>query len=71
MVDLDAETADRLMQVFNLGQRLKVALKEKGKRRGWTKCPRCGGKVIAVLAGKRDHLHMGCQTPGCDVRMME
>lgn len=71
MVDLDAETADRMMQVINLGQRLKAALKKKGKRRGWTKCPRCGGKVIAVLAGKRDHLQMDCQTQGCDVRMIE
>lgn len=71
MADVDTETAERFMQVISLGMRLKSAMKLKGKRRGWTKCPRCGGKVIAVLAGKRDHLHMGCQTEGCDVRMME
>ena len=41
-----------------------------GKRRGWTRCPRCGGKIAAFLAGSRDHLHMSCETQNC-IRMME
>lgn len=66
----DANFADDFMETFRLAVKLKAALKDKGKRRGWTKCPRCGGRIVAVLAGKRDHLHMSCETPNC-IRMME
>jgi ssDNA-binding Zn-finger/Zn-ribbon topoisomerase 1 len=66
----DAAFADRFMETFRLAVKLKAALKEKGKRRGWTKCPRCGGRIVAVLAGRRDHLHMARNTPNC-IRMME
>ena len=30
-----------------------------------------GGKVRAVLAGRKQHLHMACETAGCNMRMME
>lgn len=59
-----------LRQTFDLSVKVKSALKRKGKRHGWTKCPRCGGKITAFLAGSRDHLHMSCETPNC-IRMME
>lgn len=59
-----------LRETLDLAVKVKAALKAKGKRRGWTKCPRCGGKIAAVLAGSRDHLHMSCETPNC-IRMME
>lgn len=55
---------------MNLATKVKAALKKKGKRRGWTKCPICGGKITAILAGNKDHLHMSCSTPHC-IRMME
>ena len=66
----DAGFADDFMETFTLAQKIKAALKANGKRRGWTKCPRCGGRIVAVLAGRRDHLHMACETPNC-IRMME
>jgi hypothetical protein len=54
----------------DLAMKIKAALKAKERRHGWTKCPRCGGKITAILAGRRDHLHMACETPNC-IRMME
>lgn len=58
------------LKIFELGMKLKRAMKRKGKRRGWTKCPKCGGKINAVLAGRKDHIHMACETENC-IRMME
>lgn len=50
---------------MDLASKVKEAMLRKGKRRVWTKCPRCGKKVSAVLAGRRDHLRMSCETKGC------
>lgn len=66
----DSNFAARVGETIALAIKVKAALKEKQKRRGSTKCPRCGGRIVAVLAGKRDHLHMACETPNC-IRMME
>jgi ribosomal protein S27AE len=33
-------------------------------------CPKCGGKVNMVLAGRKNHLHGACETPNC-IRIME
>jgi hypothetical protein len=59
-----------MLETMNLASKVKAALLRKGKRHGWTKCPRCGGKVHASLAGHKNHLHMACETPNC-MRMME
>lgn len=61
---------DDTMATIILAGKLKHAMKEKGKRSGWTKCPKCQGKITAVLAGRKDHLHMSCETSNC-IRMME
>lgn len=66
----DADFMASLNQTLTLAVKVKAALKAKGKRQGWTKCPRCGGRINAILAGSRDHLHMSCETPNC-IRMME
>lgn len=60
----------KVRETIDLATKVKAALKAKGKRQGWTKCPRCGGKITAFLAGRRDHLHMACETPNC-IRMTE
>lgn len=65
------DVSDHFNQVFGLAVKVKAAMKRQNRRRGWTKCPYCGGKVVVVLAGRRDHLHMACQTAGCNMRMME
>lgn len=70
MADADATFAESFMETFKLAQKLKAALKDKSKRQGWTKCPRCGGRIVATLLGRKDHLHMACSTPNC-IRMME
>jgi len=62
--------SDDLEETLKLGLRVKRALQRKGKTRGWTKCPRCGGKIHAILAGHRQHLHMICETKSC-ISLME
>jgi hypothetical protein len=66
----DQDFMARVCETIGLAIKVKAALKNKGKRRGWTKCPRCGGRIVAFLAGRHDHLHMSCETPNC-IRMME
>lgn len=56
--------------ILDLAYKVKGDLKRKGKRKGWTKCPICGQRVNAILAGHKDHLHMACVTPNC-IRLME
>lgn len=56
-------------QTLTLAMKIKAAMKKKGKRRAWTKCPTCGGKIIATLAGRKDHIHMGCRDNGCHTLM--
>ena len=58
-------------QSLTLAMKVKAEMKAKGKTSAWTKCPRCGGKVRAVLAGHKQHIHMACETRGCNVRVME
>lgn len=60
----------RFRVTIDLAEKVRAALIRKGKREGWTACPVCGGKVRAVLAGPRNHLHMACETPSC-IRMMQ
>lgn len=60
----------RLDETLQLAVKVKAALRRTGKTQGWTKCPRCGGRVVAVLRGHKLHLHMACATPNC-IRMME
>jgi ribosomal protein S27AE len=66
----DADFWDKVRPTLELAQKMKAAMKAKGKTTAWTKCPRCGGKVRAVLAGHKQHIHMACETAGC-IRMME
>ena len=65
-----SEFDEGMAQCFNLALRVKKALKAKGKQRGWTKCPRCGGRINAVLAGRKEHIHMACETKNC-MQVME
>lgn len=62
--------AAQFRETLDLAMRLKSAMKDRGKATAWTKCPRCGGKVRAVLAGHKQHIHMACETAGC-IRVME
>ena len=66
----DLDFVDDFVKTIHLGIKLKKAMKHKGKRQGWTKCPKCGGKINAALAGRNDHIHMACETENC-IRMME
>lgn len=67
---MSADFTSRMEEAFTLAIKVKAALKVSGRRRGWTKCPRCGGKVRAILAGSKGHLHMRCETADC-ISVME
>lgn len=71
IVEKDPDWLKDVSETLMLASRLKRALLRKKKRRGWTKCPRCGSKVHAVLAGPRNHIHMGCENKECNVRCLE
>lgn len=70
MTEKTKDTMDEFIEIIQLASKVKKALGAKGKRQGWTKCPVCDGKITAVLAGKKNHLHMSCSTPNC-IRFME
>lgn len=56
--------------LITFAMKLKASMKKKNVRRGIATCPKCGGKVTAILAGSRDHIHMACETKNC-MAMME
>jgi len=56
--------------------RLKADMQKIGKSRGRRKCPRehADGQehyVHARLLGAKQHIHMACDDPACDLRLME
>jgi hypothetical protein len=57
------ETSDKLKRMMVTG----------GVKRAHMDCPRCGVKraLQGALVGKRDHLRMWCDTPGCSMEVME
>ena len=54
-----------------------IAMKRKmlarGLQQAMATCPRCATKnsLRLALAGRRNHLHLRCTAPGCNVMMME
>ncbi len=68
--DTDADWMDDALADMALAGRVKRAMQRKGRRRAWTRCPRCGGRILAALGGRKDHIHMACETENC-VRIME
>jgi hypothetical protein len=64
-------------KVLPFAGKAKTRMQKLGKRRVRFKCPEHdtpaseGPYVTAVLAGRRDHLHMACEDPACVMRMME
>jgi hypothetical protein len=71
MADDPSAFLGQMLGVMELASRVKAAMRAKNRTQAWTKCPKCGGKVHAVLAGRKQHLHMACETVGCNIRMME
>jgi len=66
-MSLDAEQIDwsAFGQALETAVKFKAALLKRGKRRGWTTCPRCGGRLEGALAGPKNHIRMACTTAGC------
>ena len=57
-------------QALETGLKLKKIMRERGLRRCRCVCPRCGKLIHAVLAGRKDHLHMACEG-ACGMNLME
>ena len=63
--------------VLPFGLKLKARMQKLSKRHVKVKCPQHGTPkdqgpyVTAMLAGRRDHLHMACEDADCCMRMME
>lgn len=60
-----------IVEIITFGMAAKARMKQLGKRNVRIKCPRHdtpsdqGPYVYCRLAGKKDHLHMVCESPGC------
>lgn len=62
---------DSVMETFRLAEKIKARMQKLGKRRVRVACPKHEGKYItAVLAGRKDHIHMACEVGDCN-RLME
>jgi len=56
---------------IGVAMKMKKSMLSKGLRVARAHCPLCeGGMLSAVLAGRRDHIHIQCSTPGC-IALME
>ncbi|MFC6640404.1 MULTISPECIES: hypothetical protein [Sulfitobacter] len=63
--EIKSDARDRIGETLDLALRMRTAMLKKNKRRAWTKCPVCGSKIRAYLAGSKAHLHMACESKGC------
>lgn len=68
-----ADLAETVNLVLPFAFKLKAKMQARHLRRARTKCPQpgCEGTVHATLNGRKDHIHLGCDAPGCSVRMLE
>lgn len=65
-----------IMEMFRVqldaGVKLKRVMLAKGLTRARAKCPKCGNETLqGALAGRKNHMRMWCETPNCEMRMME
>lgn len=60
------------LTVIDFAMKLKKRMQSLNKRDVRVACPNHDGKYIrAILAGRKDHIHMACEVDGCGYRMME
>lgn len=65
------ESVQKVIKWLAFGMGVKAFMLEEGLRQHSESCPFCEqGKVAAVLAGRKNHLVLSCNTDGC-VRMRE
>lgn len=50
--------------------KLKKVMLKRGLHAAKAKCPECEGYLVAVLLGRKNHIHMHC-TGSCKRKMME
>lgn len=58
-------------KVFNIGFKLKKIMLKKNLRIAKCECPDCKGWIFGQLVGRKNHLHMRCNNPACNIQMME
>ena len=59
--------------VVDTSVKLKRSMLKRNLTRARATCPRCNveGALQGALAGKKAHMRMWCETPGCSMEMME
>lgn len=66
------ERMDDVVKVFGFASKLKKRMQTLKKRDVRVACPDHEGKYIrAILAGRRDHIHLACEVEECGYRLME
>ena len=61
---------DKMLKIMETATKLKKVMQGKKIRAAKCKCPHCEhGFIIGRLHGKKDHLHMSCDS--CSAMMME
>lgn len=70
MGEQPADFMAAVAQTITTATRLKSKMKERGLTRAQTICPRCDGRLDAVLIGPKQHMRLWCSTPGY-MQMME
>lgn len=60
-------------EVLDTSMKLKRSMTNRNLTRARSTCPRCGvtGALQGALVGKKNHMRMWCETPGCSMEMME
>lgn len=72
----DAFSPVKIGQILVFGLKLKKDMIAAGRKSVRRSCPfeHSDGQahfVRAILAGRKQHIHMGCDDPSCSMRMME
>lgn len=52
-------------ETLKFGMKAKQQMLDQNLTSAKKACPRCGKWVKLRLAGKKNHLHMSCETEGC------
>ena len=70
MIRGSSEFAQQVELTLETAVKLKALMLKQKKTFVWTNCPKCGKKLYGRLSGRKNHLHMHCETSGC-LAMME
>lgn len=69
---MDDDFMKRASKWIDAAQKMKKVMLAKSLTKARAKCVDCDNETMqARIAGPRNHIRMWCDTPGCEMRMME